>query len=174
MAYVRKGESIKGLELGIRELIDKKAILKATRRSVLILDREIRNSTKKSVKKRTGKDAWKRPTGQLMRNWSKFFKVKNGGETVVFGSINELPYASIHETGGTVKAKKKYLAIPIDKKVKGAWPSSFPKGMFEFGFSEKGNAFCLSGNRNKKRKNTKRNIEKRKSANDNRGKEIGQ
>ena len=152
MAYVRQGASLKGLELNIRSLVSQKEILKITKRSVLILDREIRNSTKKSVKKRTGEDAWKRPTGQLMRNWSKFFKVKNGGETVVFGSLNELPYASIHETGGTIKAKKKYLAIPLDKKVRGAWPSSFPKGLFQFGFSEKGNAFLFLGQSKQKKK----------------------
>ena len=145
MAYTQGTTTLDGLTIGIRSLIERKEVLSSVKKSVLIVDREIRLATRDSVKKRKGKDAWRRPTGQLMRSWEKFFRVSNGGSDVVFGSLSELPYAAMHDTGGTIKAKKKYLAIPLNKGARNrGWPRDWPADELSFGFSKSGHAFLFT------------------------------
>ena len=64
-----------------------------------------------------------RATGDLARNWkgTVFEAAQNG--VVRFGVVNRLPYAKIHDKGGIIKAKKKFLAIPLTREAKlVGWP----------------------------------------------------
>lgn len=147
MSYGVQGQTITGLTIGIRELVGKKQVLKAVKAGVRRLDRSIKIATTKSIKKeRKPGFEWQKPTGQLRASWTPFFKVENGGSTVTFGTQSTLPYAGIHDTGGTIYPKKKYLAIPLDKDARNrGWPRTW-KGNPElkFGFSDAGNAFLYT------------------------------
>ena len=144
MAYSTQSD-LGGIQIGMRSLIERKEILKNVRESVKILDRSIRLATRDSVKKRGKKEAWQRPTGQLMRSWEKYFRVTDGGSKLLFGTLSELPYAAIHDTGGEILPKKKYLAIPLNKGARDrGWPRDWPEDALEFGYSKSGKAFLFS------------------------------
>ena len=144
MAYSTQAD-LGGIQVGMRSLIERKEILKNVRESVKILDRSIRLATRDSVKKRGKKEAWQRPTGQLMRSWEKYFRLEDGGSKLLFGSLSELPYAAIHNTGGEILPKNKYLAIPLNKGARDrGWPRDWPEDALEFGYSKSGKAFLFS------------------------------
>lgn len=63
----------------------------------------------RSAKQHLAKD----PTGALVRSWRVF--TESVGEGIARGSVgSDLPYARIHDVGGTIRPKRaKYLAIPL-------------------------------------------------------------
>lgn len=58
------------------------------------------------------------PTGRLARSF--LVTAEDKGDIVSSTAASGLPYAAIHDQGGTIRAKKKYLAIPIGGKP-GRW-----------------------------------------------------
>lgn len=78
----------------------------------------------------------KRPTGSLARSFD--VEVLSKGDTISAGAFSRLPYASIQDAGGTIRAKRrKYLAIPLDGIPRGMGPRQYPTPL-EFRPSRKG------------------------------------
>lgn len=90
-----------------------------------LLERALQRSlavVQAAVMKTTNERLTKDPTGALMRSWE--VDVEPGGQG---GSVRSgLPYAEIHDRGGIVYPRGKYLAIPLRppmrRSERGLWP----------------------------------------------------
>ena len=76
-------------------------------RALTVVEAEIKRQLR-------GPSGLHRRTGRLMNTWGETKKVTESGDTVT-GSMSSagVPYAAIHEFGGTIKPKGKALAIPL-------------------------------------------------------------
>jgi hypothetical protein len=127
-------------QLTKRRVIFRKYLLKASQ----IVAGEIRTSIKEWVSGTEG-----RKTGALMRSFRPVLEDKNGELSA--GVYSDLPYAAIHEFGGTISANGKKLAIPLTTTARQVYPRSYPGELFVWK-SENGNVF-LAESRKMKRKN---------------------
>ena len=76
-------------------------------------------------------------TGQLRRSFKARMLLKKKGK-VSAGVFSSLVYAGIQDRGGVIKAKRKFLAIPLKRLPVGKWPRHFSDLFFIR--SKKGNA----------------------------------
>lgn len=65
------------------------------------------------------------PTGALMRSWEIDLRITSAGKAD--GAVRSgLPYAAIHDRGGTIRPRRRYLAIPnldvLGRSRRGLWP----------------------------------------------------
>jgi hypothetical protein len=101
----------------------------------------------------------KRPTGSLARSFEVEMVSGSGGLSA--GAFSRLPYAAIHDSGGTIRAKRrKYLAIPLDGIPRGMGPRQYPTPL-EFRPSRSGNGGVLVDASGKPRYALKRSVRMR-------------
>lgn len=78
-------------------------------RALTVLEKQIKHQLR-------GPSGLKRRTSRLLNTWGEAKKITDAGNTVV-GEMSSagVPYAAIHEFGGTIVAKGKALAIPLEE-----------------------------------------------------------
>lgn len=82
------------------------------------------------IKHRLNKD----PTGALMRSVQTRFLVNESKPSLsVAVAGSKLVYAAIQDQGGEVRAKRKFLAIPVNLPAasRGKWPRDWPRGALQ-------------------------------------------
>ena len=92
----------------------------------------------------------KEPKGDLWRSYQVEL-IDKGDEEVSVGVFSDLVYAEIQDEGGTIRAKKKYLAIPFKdakSEIGVRWPRDFSKGELSFAKGKKvGTAYLFKGDK---------------------------
>lgn len=101
--------------------------------SVATLELEI--STRKNLNKRGGKFP-KRNSGNLAGSWQETLVSEVQSSKSIYvevGSYSPLPYAEIHELGGTVNATTKNLSIPLSSEALAVGsPLNWPAGALQW------------------------------------------
>lgn len=99
-------------------------------RAMMGLALELEGRLKRSAREKLNKD----PTGDLVRSIQA--QRERGG--IFVGTDRE--YAQIQDKGGTVRAKGRYLAIPIEqpKSLRGKWPRDYAEGELSPRFPKSG------------------------------------
>jgi hypothetical protein len=97
-------------------------------RSVLRAAEIVRGQIVLSIRARLNKD----PRGQLQQSYKPVVHEQGVGDVSV-GVYSNLPYAQIHESGGTIVPRTvRHLAVPFKhglmRSQQGMWPRHFPKG----------------------------------------------
>tara|TARA_R110000824_G_scaffold55027_5_gene151629 strand:+ start:9916 stop:10482 length:567 start_codon:yes stop_codon:yes gene_type:complete len=99
---------IKGIAKKLPVVLKSQAI-EAAEVAALFLDQSTRQNLNKSGTS----------TGRLARSWkARVLEEESGGFSA--GAYSDLPYAAIHETGGTISGKKGALAVPLTKEARAA------------------------------------------------------
>jgi hypothetical protein len=65
--------------------------------------------------------------GGLARSWKEQLN-EVSGDTLSVGAYSAMPYAQIQNEGGIIRAKRKFLAIPLNGVPRGKWPRDYPRG----------------------------------------------
>ena len=148
------------LSVEIDNLIGDTALNKKAVESYELMQQRFNIVTRRLLDKTRRKGA-----GTLAQSWKGvlFEPAKHG--VVQFGVENPMPYAAIHDKGGEIRAKKKYLAIPLTAEAKDqGWPRDWQGPPLRFGVSKKGNALLFEPEEKKATKaKRKRKTRKRRS-----------
>ncbi len=101
-------------------------------RALTVIEGNIKNQLR-------GPSGLKRRTGRLLNTWGENKKITESGNTVI-GEMSSagVPYAAIHEFGGTITAKGKALTIPLSSNQRA---DGSPKVTIQELFATKGRAF---------------------------------
>lgn len=93
-----------------------------------MVNREAAQALLDAIRENARSRLTKDPTGALERS----FYVE-GDPSDELWVASALPYARIHDTGGTIRPKRgKYLAIPLNKAQRGIWPRDYSGKLFFF------------------------------------------
>lgn len=101
-------------------------------RALTVIEANIKNQLR-------GPSGLKRRTGRLLNTWGETKKIEESGNSIT-GSMSSagVPYAAIHEFGGTIVAKGKALAIPLPENQRA---DGSPKITIQQLFANKANVF---------------------------------
>lgn len=82
-------------------------------------------------------------TGQLARSFLPAAFIQRSGGEISAGAISDLPYAAVQDRGGTIKAKRQWLAIPVTPEAKKRWPRDWGAGALAFAMTLGGQPLLL-------------------------------